>query len=619
MKIKYELVNEIKQNISIVEVIQQHVDLQKKGNNWFGCCPFHHEKTASFCVNETKKIFSCFSCREHGDVFMFLSKINNITFSNAILQAAKFANIDKSIINQIINYNEAENKLQYIYDINQLANKYFQMFLKNKTNSRALEYLYKRGLNDEVIKRFEIGFAPDDNDMMINLLTNKDNIVPGAKNYKLEELKNAGIVSLLDNGDYISFFKNRIIFPIYNQDHQLVAFSGRSIDDHNQPKYLNSPQTPIFNKNEVLYNFHQLKKNADDFSIYLVEGFMDVIAMYVGGYRNAVATMGVAFSENHLNQLKYLADLSYIIMAFDNDDAGKLATQKTSAIISSYYDPYMIDYANIKYKDLDELLQNDKVLFDKTVNNIVYYYTYEVKNLLENTVIKNILDKEHLIKNLITILSKYNKEDLLKNEIDTIADKLKIDKESIISKLPSYKYEPVKKPISKSNKKNSNSELIELNANKKTKIQSVKYTEKTEIVIIECCILSRAAWELFFIRAGAFLIPENIAILNLIDNFYSKNIDKEFITLNDIKTITSDSEQLAFFGNMFIEIEKRKIVYAQKKLLDTIDTHLKQMHQYYWDKNCLNVINAKSDDERLKYQDILDKLIDNKMNKKSKP
>lgn len=619
MKIKYELVKEIKENISIVEVIQRHVDLQKKGNNWFGCCPFHNEKTASFCVNESKKIFSCFSCREHGDVFIFLSKINNITYSNAVLQAAKFSNIDKSIIDQLVNYNEMENKLQYIYDINELANKYFQMFLKNKNNSRALDYLYKRGLNDDIIKRFEIGFAPDDNDIMINLLTNKDNIVPGAKNYKLEELKNAGIISLLDNGDYISFFKNRIIFPIYNQDHQLVAFSGRSIDDYNQPKYLNSAQTPVFNKNEVLYNFDQLKKSASDYSVYLVEGFMDVIAMYVAGYTNAVATMGVAFSENHLNQLKYLPDLSYVIMAFDNDDAGKMAMQKTASIISSNYDPYMIDYVDVKYKDLDELLQNDKVLFDKIVNNIIYYHDYEIRNLLQNTVIKNILDKEHLIKNLIVILSKYRKEDLLKNQINIIVEKLAIDREIILNKLPSYKNESTKKPISKNNKKNSSSELIELNANKKSKIQSVKYTEKTEIVIIECCILSRDAWELFFIRAGAFLIPENIAILNLIDNFYSKNIDKEFITLNDIKNITNDSDQLAFFGNMFVEIEKRKIVYAQKKLLDTIDTHLKQMHQYYWDKNCLNVINAKSDNERLKYQDILDRLIDNKMNKKPKP
>lgn len=618
MKIKYELVNKIKKEISIVEVIQQHLNLNKKGNNWFGCCPFHNEKTASFCVNESKKIFSCFSCHVHGDVFSFLSKINNISYSRAILEAAKFSNLDKSIINELNNYNEAESKLQYIYDINELANKYFQMFLRNKKNHNALDYLYNRGLNDDIIKRFEIGFAPDDSTIMIDLLTNKNNMVPGAKNYKLEELKNAGIVTLLDNGDYISFFKNRIIFPIYNQDHQLVAFSGRTIDADNEPKYLNTSQTAVFNKNEVLYNFDKLKNNAEEYSLYLVEGFMDVIAMYSGGFNNAVATMGVTFSENHLNQLKYLSELSYVVMAFDNDRAGFVAMEKTATLISQNYDVYMIDYIDKQYKDLDELLQKNKPLFDETVNNIIYYYDYEIRNLLENKVIKNILDKEHLIKNLTTILSKYKKEDLLLEQVGIISTKLDIDQSILLKKLPFHNNEATKKVPNKNNKKNQISDSIELNANKKAKIQLVRYTEQTEIVIIECCILSRDAWELFFAKVGAFLLPENITILNLIDNFYTKNVDKEFISLSDIKAMTNDLEQLAFLSNMFIEIEKRKLVYAQKKLLDTIDTHLKQMHKYYWDINCDNVINAKSDDERQKYQDRLDKLIANKINNSKK-
>ena len=403
--------DEIRSRLSITDIINNYVPLVKKGQNYWGCCPFHNEKTASFSVNEEKGFYHCFGCGEHGDIISFLMKIKNLDFKSAITELAELANL------KIPEFNERKNKEQNnYYDImSKIADIYHNNLLK-KENEFALEYLKKRGFNLEIIKKYKIGYSLKQNQISSNFINYKDDIM-----YKL------GILRKGDFGKY-DFFKNRIMFPIYDSKGNIVAFSGRSIDG-SDPKYINTIDTEIFHKRKILFglNFARefiYKKNRSIF----VEGQIDVIKMQTNGFEETIAPLGTALTKDHLSLICKLN--RNIIFCFDGDTAGLKAAEKACNLVL----PFLRKNSSIKFafleegKDPDEILKkiNGKKIIENNLNNAIsiedFLWNIANKNFITSSPGGRLQAEEFIDKELNNI-----EEDKLKVEYKKEFDKRKFE------------------------------------------------------------------------------------------------------------------------------------------------------------------------------------------------
>lgn len=325
-KIPETLIEEIRSSVNIADVIGQYVQLKKSGKNLFGLCPFHEERTPSFSVNEDKQIFHCFSCGRGGNVFKFLMELNDLSFPEAVIQVAKDANIE--IPNQYLQQGNEKPVDPYINNLISAheiaAQLYHHILLNTESGENALEYAHQRGLNDEIIKEFNLGYAPDE-DILLNYLSQKD--------FKQDLLRDSGLFVVDRNGNFHDRFKGRLMFPINDISGQTIAFSGRLVQQRNDlPKYLNSPESKIFHKSTTLFNLNLAKTEINkQKAVILFEGFMDVIAAYSAGVSNAVASMGTSLTEEQLRILQRMAKKIYI--SYDGDSAGQKATNRAISLI----------------------------------------------------------------------------------------------------------------------------------------------------------------------------------------------------------------------------------------------------------------------------------------------
>lgn len=291
-----DVIQEIKEQTDIVDIASQYIQLSKKGRNYLASCPFHEDRSPSFTVSQEKQIFKCFSCGRGGNVFGLVSEMEGLTFPEAVLKVADMNNIPIDA-----RYSQGisdENKLhQPLKDIHQKASEFYQYYLMSTTNGQeALDYLLRRGLTEETLKDFKIGLAPAKSELLYQYLAKEG--------YSDEQLVQSGIFFLAEDGDMVDRFRKRIIFPLSDQRGVVLGFSGRTLDDGQKAKYLNSPDTPIFNKSNLLYNLDQARHTIrQESQVLIMEGFMDVIALWQAGVKNAVATMGTALTSNHLNTL----------------------------------------------------------------------------------------------------------------------------------------------------------------------------------------------------------------------------------------------------------------------------------------------------------------------------
>ncbi len=308
-----QAVQEVKDRIDLVDLISSYVELKASGINHKGLCPFHQEKTASFMVNPERQIWRCFGCGEGGDAFSFLQKIESLTFPEALRILAEKAGV-KLINRRTAGGGAKTDDRTELLDINQLASRFFRAALDSPTGQKARDYLSSRGLDRATIDRFQIGFAPRGN------LGSRALIKKGLLESKLVL---AGLVSRTG----ADRFQNRIIFPIKNAFGQIVGFTGRSLFENDPgPKYLNSPESPIFKKSRLLYGlFEGREATRKTRRIVLVEGQTDLLLSHQIGLKEAVATSGTALTGDHVRLLKRFAD--EVVLAFDNDDAGRKATR----------------------------------------------------------------------------------------------------------------------------------------------------------------------------------------------------------------------------------------------------------------------------------------------------
>ena len=326
-RIAEEKVNEIRQAVEIVDVIGDYVQLKKQGRNYFGLCPFHGENSPSFSVSPDKQIYHCFGCGAGGNVFSFLMDIDGLSFQEAAVKLADTANIELKLEGPAAGRNPQlpEGSKQMI-EAHELMRKFYHHLLVNtKEGQDALEYLLNRGFTQESIDRFQIGYALPSWDFAVKLLEKRG--------FSLELISKAGLVIQRENdGTYFDRFRNRIMFPILDHHGNTIAFSGRALGDE-EPKYLNSPETQIFNKSKILYNFHLARGSIrKQQTAVLFEGFADVISANRAGVENGVATMGTSLTEEHISLLK--RNVQAVTVCYDSDKAGIEAAFRASNMLS---------------------------------------------------------------------------------------------------------------------------------------------------------------------------------------------------------------------------------------------------------------------------------------------
>ena len=299
-----DLANEIRSKTDIVDIIGERIPLVARGKNFFGVCPFHDDSNPSMCVSREKQIYTCFSCHATGNVYTFLMNYEHIDFREALRYLGEKVGVNVSSVNIV----KKTTKFDHLYEAYNFAVKYFQNNLSASVGKEARAYLSKRGINEEAIKEFEIGLSLESRDDLTKLLV--------SKKYELSTLNRIGLSS--DDHD---IYDDRIMFPLYDVSGQVVGFSGRIYKDVDQNKYLNTKETDIFKKGEMLYHYHiareecRLKK-----SVIVMEGFMDVIRASIVGVKNTVALMGTALTNNQFNLIKRLSN--NIILCLDGDDPG---------------------------------------------------------------------------------------------------------------------------------------------------------------------------------------------------------------------------------------------------------------------------------------------------------
>ncbi len=353
MAIDKEMIAEIKNSVNIVDVIGEVVSLTKAGRNYLGLCPFHKEKTPSFNVIEDRQFFHCFGCGKSGDVFKFIEEYRQVNFLESVKIIAERAGISVQV-ETTPQPNRRLHPNQALLDIHQDAAKFYHAVLMTTTiGQQARAYLAERGLTDDLLEVFNIGLAPDEADFFYRQISAKDK-------YDENTLANSGLFNFSEeNNRFYDAFRNRIMFPLTNDSGQVIAFSGRiwteSDVERKQAKYKNSRSTPIFNKSYEMYHLDKAKAVASkQHEVYLMEGFMDVIAAYKAGVENAVASMGTALTPEHVQHLKKFT--KKVVLTYDGDNAGQNAIAKSLEILSDM----QVEIVRIPNQmDPDEFLQKN--------------------------------------------------------------------------------------------------------------------------------------------------------------------------------------------------------------------------------------------------------------------
>lgn len=393
-KIDFNQIDEIKNKADIVSIIGKYIKLSRRGANYFGVCPFHADHNPSLVVSPSKKIWKCFVCGSKGNVFTFIQKYKKISFLEAVKEVATIEGYDLNKLNFLKNSNSFLNhENKRLVEANTYTNDLYKSFLMDNTNKEYLDYLTNhRHLSIDTIKYFEFGYAPAEEDLIYKILTNKDNFLGSSRDANItwneKELCDAGIIYLNEEQKPIDFLINRITIPIYDNNNYIVGFSGRTTKN-TSPKYLNTGSTKIFSKGNLLFNFNRVRE-LNDKRVIIVEGFMDAIALHNCNHKNVVATMGVALTDKHLTLLNSL-ELDTVILCFDNDAAGELATfENGKKLMNNGFNVYVVGSYDKQTKDVDELMQaNGKEAIDSIINNRIDFISFLIKLKLAN---KNSLD-----------------------------------------------------------------------------------------------------------------------------------------------------------------------------------------------------------------------------------
>ncbi|MDD4352204.1 MAG: DNA primase [Candidatus Gracilibacteria bacterium] len=410
---------EIKNRLSIEDVVADYVQMKKAGRNFKALCPFHQEKTPSFVISPEKQLAYCFSCHKGGDMFSFIQEIENIEFPEALKILAQKAGVSLQEQAPL-----QKNKKSRLFEMHELATKFFTSVLFAEEGREALQYLHERGLTDETIRKFELGFATEDWNKLSKHLEQKG--------YSQEEIVSAGLALWRDrktDGIY-DRFRKRIIFPLSNSQSQVLAFTGRILGE-GEPKYLNSPESLIFHKKDFIYGFNFAKQaiKEQDFTLF-TEGQMDTIMCHQAGFKNAVASSGTALTPEHLRVIKRFS--RNLVLALDTDSAGISASER--AIELALAEEFEVKVVNkLAGKDPAEIIQKDPSLFQDSLSKAISWFDFYFEVVFKDLNLDEVKDKQFISKEFSRILGKLKSMMALEHYLKLLAKKLKTSLEAIKS------------------------------------------------------------------------------------------------------------------------------------------------------------------------------------------
>lgn len=564
-----DIIEEIKSRSDIVKVISDYIKVQQSGINYKGLCPFHGEKTPSFYINTSKQIYKCFGCGEGGDVINFVMKIENLEFMDAVKLLAKDCGIE-------INTNMDEQskirmeKVKKIQDINtEAARYYFSNLIKEK--NYGYEYLRRRGLDDRIIKKFGLGYAPKAWTNLMEYLI--------SKGYDKETLVECGLVTYKKDGNkYYDRFINRVIFPIFDYRGNVIGFGGRVLDD-SLPKYLNSPDTLAFNKKYNLYGLNFARKNITDRTVILVEGYMDLISLYQYGIRNVCATLGTALTIDQGNLLKRYVDT--VVISYDSDDAGVKATLRAIDILTSV--GINVKVLNLKdVKDPDEFIRKYGLEgYQKSIADAVHYIRYKIVKCKENYDLSKDEQRLKFTKESTKIIKGLKSPVDIDYYINFLSSESKIGVESLKKEVYGKSYKSNYNPKFK----NDRHVQIDKNAYKRPTIIN-NGNEIIEKTLIRLLLEEKEIRRLLILKLDEndFILNENKEILK----FIIKNEEMDKITIDKLKSLNLSEDYLLNLYSMKIEninvndkksIEEIVKQIKRNKLQNDIDNLLKKQKE----------------------------------------
>lgn len=441
-----ELVEEVRMKNDIVDVISGYVKLQKKGASHFGLCPFHNEKSPSFSVSGAKQMYYCFGCGAGGNVFTFIMNYENYTFGEAVKMLAERAGVNLPEVEYSEEMRKKENHRARLLEANKEAAKYFYYQLRAKQGELGYRYLTSRQLSAETMKKFGLGFANKTSDDLTKYLKQKG--------FDERLLAEAGLSSYDEQRGSHDKFWNRVMFPIQDINHRVIGFGGRVMGE-GEPKYLNSPETPIFDKSRNLFGLN-FARTARTGNMILCEGYMDVISMHQAGFTQAVASLGTAFTSGQANLLKRYTE--NVLLAYDSDGAGVKAALRAIGILrEAGLTGKVIDLK--PHKDPDEFIKEEGVeAFQERIRNAENSFMFEVRILERDYDLKDPEGKTKFHKEIAKKLCGFEIEVERENYLEAVADKYHIGFENLRRLVNTYAAQtgmvkPVERPKQAAGKK----------------------------------------------------------------------------------------------------------------------------------------------------------------------
>lgn len=529
------IIDEIKSKNDIVDVIGSYISLNDKNK---ALCPFHDDHSPSFSVQKDKQIYKCFSCGESGNVITFVQKYNGITFTEALKMLADRAGIPLNVSTT----RKINTKYEKLYEINDTVNKYFKANLLSNEGVKAIKYLEERKISKDIINEFNIGLSTSNK--LSNILSKK---------YSYDELVKLDICKDI-NGRYYDTFQDRIIFPIIDENNNVIAFSGRKytnedLNNNTLPKYSNTKETDIFKKSGVFYNINnainEIKKKRE---IVITEGFMDTIRMSSIGYKNVVAIMGTAFTEKHLEKIKKWK--CKVILNLDQDDAGVKGTiEAGETLLKNNIDTEVIVFDD--YKDSDEFIKNKgSEAFKIAYDNRVSFIDFKLKYLKRKRNMKDAVEKAKYIKEAVLALNDLDSQILIDLKIKDIAEEFGISESDIRNEIKLNKKMAIK------------------NVEEPKKVTRYDKYDKSELRILYL-MLNYEDVILYFENTLGYLIQDDRALLAY--KIIEFRNDYGYYNYSDFVDYISDNEKLM---NVLKEVMKyhNNEDYTMEELDDYINT-----------------------------------------------
>ena len=574
--ISYEEILSIQRKANIVDIIRDYVPLTQRGKNYFGICPFHDDHNPSMSVSPEKGVYKCFVCGNAGNVFNFVMEYEKVSFYEAVKIVA-----DKIGVSIDISTSKKENtKKSPLYDIYNISYKFYQNNLNTVYGKDAKKYLLNRKIDEDVIKNFNIGLSLSDSELC-NALK--------AKGFKDDDIVSSGVA--VQNGNNIyDIYKNRIMFPLYDLEGNVVGFSGRIYNQKSESKYINTKETEIFKKGELLYNYHIAKKEArKEKNIIVVEGFMDVIRLSTIGIVNVVATMGTAVTKHQLNLIQKLAP--NITLMFDGDKAGEKATNAFIELANG-------NDSNIKVVRLEDNLDPDEYILTKGKDKMIYnlshaqsVYDYKLSSYKENI---DFNDSKEVSNYINVMIKEFEKID------DDIVREIEIKK---LSESTNVSYDLIKSKLKDSEKK-----VIITHKPKNIKIN--KYEKASKYILYR--MINDNNMILYYFNNLSYLPNDTERKLaSEIVLFYKKF---NSFNLSDFIIYLEDKKELI---NLVVDISDLK--YTEDELNDNIDNYFDVIKESLYNNQIVKLTSElKNESNSVKRMEIAQKIVDLKIKESNK-